>query len=109
MRTLTTSPSPSVLPCASLARSLFVLRTAVMKRIDIEYGGTTYRVGGRDLQDLQQEISDGVRSGSYWLTVDDGEGQKATAVLHLSPGTHIALLPIPDPDIALERPDPARP
>lgn len=65
-----------------------------MQRIDIEYAGTTYRVGNRDLADLQREISDGIRSGSHWLVVDDGEGQSATALLHLSPGTSIALLPI---------------
>jgi hypothetical protein len=67
-----------------------------MKRIDIEYAGNNYRVADRDLEELQQEITDGMRTGSYWLTVDDGEGQNATAFLHLSPGTAIALLPIPD-------------
>ena len=67
-----------------------------MKRIDLEYGGTTYRVADRDLPDLQREIADGIRSGSYWLTIDNGEGQKATALLHLSPGTPIALVPSPD-------------
>jgi hypothetical protein len=73
-----------------------------MKRIDIEYAGNTYRVADRGLEELQQEIAHGMQSGSYWLTVDDGEGQNATAFLHLSPGTPIALVPIPD-----EHPAPA--
>ena len=73
-----------------------------MKRIDIEYAGNTYRVGNRDIAELKQEITEGMRSGSHWLTVDDGEGQNATAFLHLSPGTAIALLPIADdPSAAL--------
>lgn len=67
-----------------------------MKRIDIEYDGNTYRVGNRDLHDLQEEIAAGIRSGSHWLSVDDGEGQNARAFLHLSAGTAIALLPIAD-------------
>jgi hypothetical protein len=65
-----------------------------MKRIDIEYAGNTYRVGNRDIDDLRREIDAGVRAGGHWLTVDDGEGQRATAYLHLSPGTAIALVPI---------------
>jgi hypothetical protein len=67
-----------------------------VKRIDIEYGGQMYRSGQHDLGELQAEIADGVRSGSYWLLVADGEGQGNDAYLHLSAGVPIVLIPIPD-------------
>lgn len=67
-----------------------------MKRIDIEYGGRTYCVGGRDLADLQREIADGIRAGGHWLHVNDGEGEKRDAYLYLTPGVAIGVVPIPD-------------
>lgn len=67
-----------------------------MKRIDIDYGGQLYSIGNRDLTDLQREISDGIRSGDYWLHVNDGEGQRRDAYLHLGPGVAITVIPIPD-------------
>lgn len=67
-----------------------------MKRIDIEYGGQVYCVGDRDVADLQREISDGIRSGDYWLHVNDGEGMRRDAFLHLGPGVTITVIPVPD-------------
>lgn len=67
-----------------------------MKRIDIDYGGQLYSIGNRELGDLQREISDGIRSGDYWLHVNDGEGQRRDAFLHLGPGVQITVIPIPD-------------
>ncbi|MDF2492932.1 MAG: hypothetical protein K0Q58_1510 [Microbacterium sp.] len=67
-----------------------------MKRIDIEYGGQTYCVGDRELEDLQREISEGIRSGDHWLHVNDGEGQRRDAYLHLGPGVSISVVPVPE-------------
>jgi len=69
-----------------------------MKRIDIRYGGDTYSVGGRDLEELRQEILTGLDSGKYWLIVNDGEGMRRDAQLLITPGVPISLIPIPSPD-----------
>jgi len=69
-----------------------------MKRIDIRYGGDTYSVGGRDLEELRQEILSGLERGRYWLTVNDGEGMRRDAQLLITPGVPLCLIPIPNPD-----------
>ncbi|MGC5172263.1 hypothetical protein ACPW96_16490 [Micromonospora sp. DT81.3] len=69
-----------------------------MKRIDIRYGGDTYSVGGRDLEELRQEILTGLDSGKYWLIVNDGEGMRRDAQLLITPGVPISLIPIPSPE-----------
>jgi len=69
-----------------------------MKRIDIRYGGDVYSVGGRNFEELQQEILDGLDEGKYWLTVNDGEGMRRDAQLLITPGVSICLIPIPNPD-----------
>ena len=69
-----------------------------MKRIDIRYGGDVYSVGGRDFEELRREISTGLESGTYWLTVNDGEGMRRDAQLLITPGVPIVLIPIPNPD-----------
>lgn len=66
-----------------------------MKRIDIIYGGEHYSVGGRDFEELQTEITRGLAAGVHWLAVNDGEGAPRLAYLLLTPGTPIALIPIP--------------
>jgi hypothetical protein len=68
----------------------------MMKRIDIHYGGQIYSVGGRELHEVEKEITDGIASGSHWMLVNDGEGQRLDAHLLLMPGSPIALIPIPD-------------
>ena len=67
-----------------------------MKRIDIFYGGEHYSVGGRELDDVLEEISSGIASGVHWLSVNDGEGAPRQAYLLLTPGTQIAVVPVPD-------------
>lgn len=69
-----------------------------MKRIDIYYGGEHYSVGKRRVEDLRTEIEAGLATGTYWLEVNDGEGQMRTALLLLSPGVALALVPVPDED-----------
>lgn len=66
-----------------------------MKRIDVSYGGETYSVGHRDLDDLKQEIAQGLASGSHWLVVNADEGSSHSAHLLITPSTLIALTPIP--------------
>lgn len=67
-----------------------------MKRIDIVYGGELYSVGGRELDDVRQEVIDGMLSAPQWLRVNDGEGMRREAFLLLTPGVPIALVPVPD-------------
>lgn len=74
-----------------------------MKRIDIHYGGQLYSVGGRSLEELEREIVDGLTGGAHWLVVNDGEGQRRDAHLLITPGTDIALIPIPDESDATGR------
>jgi hypothetical protein len=71
-----------------------------MKRIDIYYGGEHYSVGGRRIEDLRAEIEAGLDAGTYWLEVNDGEGQMRSALLLLSPGVALAVVPVPDEDPA---------
>lgn len=70
-----------------------------MKRIDIYYGGEHYSVGGRDLEDVTHEITEGVTSGPRWLEVNDGEGEARTAYLLLTAGVELAVVPIPDESV----------
>ncbi len=67
-----------------------------MKRIDIIYGGEHYSVGGKDPEALMSEIRAGVAEGATWLSVNDGEGAPRQAFLLLTPGTPVAVIPIPD-------------
>jgi len=69
-----------------------------LKRIDIEYGGRLYSVGGRDPAEVMTEITEGVSDGARWLTVNDGEGDRRDALLLLTPGVPIAIIPIPGDD-----------
>ena len=72
-----------------------------MKRIDIVYGGELYSVGGREFEEVRQEVVDGTTDGPSWLRVNDGEGMRPEAYLLLSPGVPIALIPVPEDDIEL--------
>jgi hypothetical protein len=67
-----------------------------MKRIDIWYGGEHYSVGGRSIDDVKREIIDGLASGAAWLEANDGEGAPRPALLLITPGVPIAVIPIPD-------------
>lgn len=69
-----------------------------MKRIDIEYGGRHYSVGGRDLDDLLAEIVQGMDAGAAWLRVNDGEAHRRDAMILISPGVEIAVSAVPPAD-----------
>jgi hypothetical protein len=73
-----------------------------VKRIDINYGGQTYSIGGRDLADITREVEQAVQDGGAWLTVNDGEGEPREALLFVGPGTPIAVIPIPDQNDSTE-------
>ncbi len=69
-----------------------------MKRIDIVYGGRDYSVSGRELDDLQNEIESLLAGGAgHWLQVSIAGGEPQPTYLYLSPGTPIALVPVPEP------------
>lgn len=70
-----------------------------MKRIDIEYGGRLYSIGGRELVDVLKEVEDGVASGgATWMKVNDGEGEPRDALLLITPGVPFAVIPVPAPE-----------
>ena len=39
-----------------------------MKRIDIVYGGELYSVGGREFEEVRQEVADGIADGTFRTT-----------------------------------------
>lgn len=67
-----------------------------MKRIDIYYGGEHYSIGGREVDDVMDDVTTGIASAPRWLEVNDGEGEVRTAYLLLSPGVALTVVPIPD-------------
>lgn len=68
-----------------------------MNRIDISYGGQWYSIGNRTLDEVHQEIQEGVAAGQHWLAVNDGEGSPRPAYLFITPGVPIAVIPVPEP------------
>lgn len=66
-----------------------------MKRVDILYNGQLFSVGGSDPDAIVERIEAAVRAGSGWLQVNDGEGERREALLLVTPGTPIAVIPIP--------------
>lgn len=68
-----------------------------MKRIHVRYDGSSYTIGDRDIDELQNEVAAAVAAGStHWLIVNDGEGTVQEARLLISATTSIALIPIDD-------------
>ena len=65
-----------------------------MKRIDVNYGGDVFSIGGRDAADVQREIEGHMRAGGGWLQVNSGEGSARPALLYIAPGATVALLPV---------------
>jgi hypothetical protein len=69
-----------------------------MKRISILAAGIRYSVGDRDLDDLQHEIATALKSGEpYWLEVNEGEGMPRPALLLITTGMNLVLVPVPEP------------
>jgi hypothetical protein len=67
----------------------------MMNRIDIVYAGKPYSIGGRSLNDIQLEISEGVASGEpKWLKVNSGEGRAESAYLLLAEGVPVVLVDV---------------
>jgi hypothetical protein len=66
-----------------------------MKRIDIEYGGRLYSIGGRTPEDVTAEIESALAAGSGWLRANDGEGAPRESMLLISPGVSLSVIPIP--------------
>jgi hypothetical protein len=68
-----------------------------VKRIDILYGGVRYSLGNRELEDVQRELAANVAAGLGWFTVNYGDGGRTDAILMITPGVDLTLIPI-DPD-----------
>ncbi|RFA08566.1 hypothetical protein B7R54_04500 [Subtercola boreus] len=84
-----------------------------MKRLNIIYGGESYSVGDRDLDDVLAEIAAGLAAAEpRWLSVNYGEGVPRKALLLLSQGVDIAVIPVPgfdeDADQVSDEPPPPR-
>ncbi|RFA16616.1 hypothetical protein B7R22_03870 [Subtercola boreus] len=67
-----------------------------MKRINIIYGGETYSIGDRELDDVLADIASGLAATEpQWLSVNYGEGVPRKALLLLTAGVDIAVIPVP--------------
>lgn len=66
-----------------------------MKRIDIYYGGEHYSVGGRELDEVLDEVEACLTTGNHWLQVNYGEGMMRPARLLVTPGVALAIVPVP--------------
>ncbi|MCU1545063.1 MAG: hypothetical protein JWP30_163 [Homoserinimonas sp.] len=71
-----------------------------MKRINVMYDGVRYSIGGRDYEEVKQQIADALTTNdpaARWIRVNHGEGTSSPADLLITPGVTIALLPIEVP------------
>jgi len=74
-----------------------------MKRIDIEYGGRAFSMGGKDPRSVMAQIDAALDGGDHWLRVNDGEGARRDVFLLITPGTPVVVAPIPGdepPDVS---------
>jgi hypothetical protein len=70
-----------------------------MKRITIFYGGQSYSIGNRSVEEVQAEIETGLDTGGrVWLSVNYGEGRLQETKLLITPGVDIAMFGIEDPE-----------
>ena len=70
-----------------------------LKRIEVHYGGDEYTISNRELSEVQAEIEAITASGQTgWLRVNYGQGSVQLALLAITAGTPIALMPEPSED-----------
>lgn len=66
-----------------------------MKRLEIVYGGAKYTIPNRDLEDVRNEITDAMASGTlHWLQANSGEGILEPAYLLISPGVPVVVVDV---------------
>lgn len=64
--------------------------------IEVHYGGQTYSIPDRTINDVQEQVAGIVASGQPgWLEVVDGYGSRAPYLLLITAGTPIALVQVP--------------
>lgn len=67
-----------------------------MPTIEVHYGGETYMIVGRGIDDVQSELDGIIASGVQgWLTAYDGHGSRAPFRLLITTGTPVALAELP--------------
>ncbi len=66
-----------------------------MSIIEVNYGGQTYTIRGRELADVVGEIETALANGVGWLEAYDGHGSREPARLLISPGVNVSVLPLP--------------
>ena len=67
--------------------------------MEIRYGGQIYSVGDRTVGEVMDEVGRIVASGtSGWLRVSNGSGSLREALLLVSPGVPLALMPVELPE-----------
>ncbi|KAA9084936.1 hypothetical protein [Microbacterium radiodurans] len=76
------------------------------KRIDVFYGGRLYTIGGRPVDEVQDEIAGYLAAGYGWLAVNDGEGIAQSTDLLVTPGVDITLAVIAGDADAADSPSP---
>lgn len=66
-----------------------------MKRLEVVYGGAKYTIPNRDLDDVRNEITDAMASGTlHWLQANSGEGILEPAYLLISPGVPVVVVDV---------------
>ena len=63
-----------------------------MARVEVIYGGQSFMIVGRDIDDVQQQIDDILALGaSGWLTAYDGHGTQSPYRLLITRGVPLAI------------------
>lgn len=63
-----------------------------MSILEVAYGGATYRIAGRSMQEVQLHIAVALASGHPgWLEAYDGFGTRTPYELLITPGVPIAI------------------
>lgn len=60
--------------------------------VEVSYGGDTYAVPGRPIEDVQQQIDDIIQSGRPgWIEAFDGHGSRVPFRLLITSGVPVSL------------------
>ena len=66
-----------------------------MKRVEVVYGGVKYTIPNRELEDVRNEVTDAIASGTlHWLQANSGEGILEPAYLLVAAGVPIVVVDV---------------
>ncbi|MBW9109025.1 hypothetical protein JNB63_07090 [Microbacterium trichothecenolyticum] len=67
-----------------------------MGTVEVVYGGESYRISGRTLEDVQHQIDDILALGtSGWIEALDGHGTRSPYRLLITPGVPVCIAALP--------------